>query len=50
MENRASYTLVGGFVLSLIIAGFVFVAWIARHPDAYSATVELINIIGHGLQ
>jgi len=30
MENRASYTLVGGFVLTLIICGFVFVAWIAR--------------------
>lgn len=30
MENRANYTLVGGFVLAAMIAGVVFVFWLAR--------------------
>ncbi|MFM2043921.1 MAG: hypothetical protein RLY86_2497 [Pseudomonadota bacterium] len=30
MENRASYTLVGAFVLSLVAAMFVFVVWLAK--------------------
>ncbi|MBL8699220.1 MAG: MCE family protein [Alphaproteobacteria bacterium] len=30
MENRASYLLVGTFVLALIACGVVFVAWLAR--------------------
>jgi phospholipid/cholesterol/gamma-HCH transport system substrate-binding protein len=30
MENRANYTLVGGFVLAAMIAGVAFVFWLAR--------------------
>ena len=30
MENRANYTLVGGFVLAVMLVGLAFVVWLAR--------------------
>ncbi|MGI9303331.1 MAG: MlaD family protein, partial [Gammaproteobacteria bacterium] len=30
METRASYLLIGGFVLAVIAAGFAFVVWLAK--------------------
>jgi phospholipid/cholesterol/gamma-HCH transport system substrate-binding protein len=46
MENRASYTLVGGFVLALLVIGALFVGWLARYELADDRTFYYIYFRG----
>jgi phospholipid/cholesterol/gamma-HCH transport system substrate-binding protein len=46
MENRASYTLVGGFVLALLVVGAIFVSWLARFELADNRTYYYIYFRG----
>jgi phospholipid/cholesterol/gamma-HCH transport system substrate-binding protein len=43
MENRARYSLIGGFVLACILAGFAFVYWIANSGGIGKRTVYAVR-------
>jgi phospholipid/cholesterol/gamma-HCH transport system substrate-binding protein len=46
MENRANYTLVGGFVLGVILVGLAFVVWLARFELKEEKTLYYIYFRG----
>ena len=46
MENRASYTLVGAFVLAVILAGAAFAVWLARYELKEERTFYYIYFRG----
>jgi len=46
MENRASYTLVGAFVLAVILAGAAFAVWLARYELKEERTFYYIYVRG----
>jgi phospholipid/cholesterol/gamma-HCH transport system substrate-binding protein len=46
MENRANYTLVGGFVLGVMLVGLAFVVWLARFELKEDRTLYYIYFRG----
>jgi phospholipid/cholesterol/gamma-HCH transport system substrate-binding protein len=46
MENRANYTLVGGFVLGVMLIGLAFVVWLARFELKEDRTLYYIYFRG----
>jgi len=43
MENRASYILVGAFVVALVVTGFVVVLWLASVQFDKTPARYLVN-------